>query len=190
VRLFGLGELFRGLYRDLRFVLRRERIGIAGRRALADFAGGAVAVLAIFDTFAYIAWRTISVAISLGSMGMHDQAFQTGLSSLQRVLGGLAGLDEDSLFLTYGASSWGWSRGCSSAIASAPCARSTASTYSTAAASSRAAPTTSSSRSAAAARTRTKCRPGRTTRARGTGGYAPSPGVPQRTSGNLAKSRS
>ena len=41
VRLFGLGELFRGLYRDLRLILRTERIGIARRRAWADFGGGA-----------------------------------------------------------------------------------------------------------------------------------------------------
>jgi ATP-binding cassette subfamily B protein len=101
VRLFGLGELFRGLYRDLRLVLRKERIGIATRRAWADFAGGAVAVLAIFGTFAYIVWQTISGAITLGSMVMYYQAFQTGLSSLQSVLSGMAGLYEDNLFLTY-----------------------------------------------------------------------------------------
>ena len=101
VRLFGLGELFRGLFRDLRRVLRTERIGIARRRALADFASGAAAVLAIFGTFAYIVWQTISGAITLGSMVMYYQAFQTGLSSLQAVLGGMAGLYEDNLFLTY-----------------------------------------------------------------------------------------
>jgi len=101
VRLFGLGELFRGLYRDLRQILRTERIGIARRRASADFASGAVAVLAIFGTFAYIVWQTISGAISLGSMVMYYQAFQTGLSSLQAVLSGMAGLYEDNLFLTY-----------------------------------------------------------------------------------------
>ena len=101
VRLFGLGELFRGLYRDLRQILRKERIGIATRRAWADFASGAAAVLAIFGIFAYIVWQTISGAISLGSMVMYYQAFQTGLSSLQAVLGGLAGLYEDNLFLTY-----------------------------------------------------------------------------------------
>ena len=60
-----------------------------------------MAVLAIFGTFAYIAWQTISGAISLGSMVMYYQAFQTGLNSLQSVLGGLAGLYEDNLFLTY-----------------------------------------------------------------------------------------
>jgi ATP-binding cassette subfamily B protein len=59
------------------------------------------AVLAIFGIFAYIVWQTISGAISLGSMVMYYQAFQTGLSSLQAVLGGLAGLYEDNLFLTY-----------------------------------------------------------------------------------------
>jgi ATP-binding cassette subfamily B protein len=101
MRIFGLGDLFRALYRDLRTILRRERIGIARRRALADFGAGAVAVLATFGTFAYIARQTIYGAISLGSMVMYYQAFQTGLTSLQSVLQGLAGLYEDNLFLTY-----------------------------------------------------------------------------------------
>ena len=101
VRLFGLGDLFREMYRDLRLILRTERIGIARRRALADFGASIVAVLAIFGTFAYIVWVTITGVISLGSMVMYYQAFQTGLSSLQGVLTGLAGLYEDNLFLTF-----------------------------------------------------------------------------------------
>ena len=101
VRLFGLGELFRGMFHDLRKILRTERIGIATRRAWADFASGAAAVLAIFGTFAYIVWKTISGIISLGSMVMYYQAFQIGLTSLQAVLTGLAGLYEDNLFLSY-----------------------------------------------------------------------------------------
>ena len=101
VRLFGLGDLFRALYRDLRTVLRHERIGIARRRAVADFGAGLVAVLATFGTFAYIARQTIYGAITLGSMVMYYQAFQQGLTSLQSVLQGLAGLYEDNLFITY-----------------------------------------------------------------------------------------
>ena len=101
VRLFGLGELFRVAFRDLRTVLRKERIGIARRRALADFAAASVAVIATFATFALIAWQTIAGAISLGSMVMYYQAFQQGLTALQSVLQGLAGLYEDNLFLTY-----------------------------------------------------------------------------------------
>ena len=101
MRIFGLGETFRAMFRDLRTVLRRERIGIARGRATADFAAGAVAVLATFGTFAYIARQTIYGSITLGSMVMYYQAFQQGLSSLQSVLQGLAGLYEDNLFLTY-----------------------------------------------------------------------------------------
>jgi ATP-binding cassette subfamily B protein len=101
MRVFGLGELFRAMFRDLRTVLRRERIGIARRRSTADFAAGAVAVLATFGTFAYIARQTVYGSITLGSMVMYYQAFQQGLSSLQSVLQGLAGLYEDNLFLTY-----------------------------------------------------------------------------------------
>src|SRR5665647_2372448 len=71
VRLFGLGELFRGMFHDLRQLLRKERVGIATHRAWADFASGAAAVLAIFGIFAYIVWQTISGAISLGSMVMY-----------------------------------------------------------------------------------------------------------------------
>ena len=101
VRLFGLGELFRGMFRDLRRILRKERIGIATRRAWADFASGAAAVLAIFGSFAFIVWRAITGVISLGSMVVYYQALQVGLTSLQAVLTGLAGLYEDNLFLTY-----------------------------------------------------------------------------------------
>ena len=71
------------------------------KRSAADFASGAAAVVAIFGTFAYIAWRTIQGTLTIGAMTMYYLAFQVGLSSLQQVLGGLAGLYEDNLFLTY-----------------------------------------------------------------------------------------
>ncbi len=101
LRLFQLGDTFREWYHALRDVLRGQRLAIARRRALADLGSQAIATLAIFGTFAYIAWRTIEGAISLGAMMKYYQAFNTGLSSLQSVLGGVAGLYEDNLFLTY-----------------------------------------------------------------------------------------
>jgi ATP-binding cassette, subfamily B, bacterial len=101
LRLFGLGDRFRDRYRELRQQLRQEVIGLAGRRSLAELAAGAVAVIAVFGTFAFIAWRTITGYISLGLMVAYYQAFQTSLSSLQSVLSGLAKLYEDNLFLGY-----------------------------------------------------------------------------------------
>ena len=55
----------------------------------------------MFGTFAYIAWRAIEGTISLGLVVAYYQAFQTSLSALQGVLGGLTSLYEDNLFLTY-----------------------------------------------------------------------------------------
>ncbi len=101
VRLFELGPVARTWYRDMRTVLRGERLGLAGRRAAADAVAGVIAAVAVFGTFAFIAWRTVQGVISLGSLVMYYQAFQTSLSSLQSVLSSLAGLYEDGLFLGY-----------------------------------------------------------------------------------------
>jgi ATP-binding cassette subfamily B protein len=101
IRAFGMGERFRGWHRDLRRQLRGELIELARRRSLADLAAGVAAVLAVFGTFAYIAWRAVRGDISLGMMVAYYQAFQTSLGSLQAVLRGFNNLYEDSLFLTY-----------------------------------------------------------------------------------------
>jgi ATP-binding cassette, subfamily B, bacterial len=101
IRLFELGATFRRWYSDLRAILRREKLAIVTKRSLADFVSGLAAVLAIFGTFAYIAWRTVMGTLSIGAMIMYYGAIQLGLSSLQQVLGGFASLYEDNLFLTY-----------------------------------------------------------------------------------------
>jgi ATP-binding cassette subfamily B protein len=101
IRLFDLGGTFRGWYHALRDVLRGQRLAISARRSLADLASQTIATVAVFGTFAYIAWRTIQGFISLGEMMKYYQAFNTGLNALQSLLGGVAGLYEDNLFLTY-----------------------------------------------------------------------------------------
>jgi ATP-binding cassette subfamily B protein len=101
IRLFGLGDRFRMWYRELRRALRGELIGLTLRRSLADLVAGGVAVTAVFGTFAYIAWRAVYGFITLGMMVAYYQAFQTSLTSLQNVLGGLVRLYEDNLFLSY-----------------------------------------------------------------------------------------
>ncbi len=101
IRLFDLGDRFRVWHRELRQRLRRGLIGIAARRSLAELSSGAVAVLAVFGAFAYIAWRALKGSISVGLVVLYYQAFQTSLGSLQAVLRGLAALYEDSLFLSF-----------------------------------------------------------------------------------------
>ncbi|MDY6972537.1 MAG: ABC transporter ATP-binding protein [Thermodesulfobacteriota bacterium] len=100
IRLFDLGGLFIDRFADLRRNLRSERLEIAKRRSVANLVAQASAMAALFGSFGFIAYRTVHGAITLGDMVMYFQAFQRGLGSLQGVLGGIAGLYEDNLFLS------------------------------------------------------------------------------------------
>jgi ATP-binding cassette subfamily B protein len=99
IRLFDLGNLFRQHFSDLRKRLRRERLEITRRSSMAELVAQASAVLAVFGSFGFIAYRTLQGIITLGDMVMFFQAFQRGLDYLREILGGIAALYEDNLFL-------------------------------------------------------------------------------------------
>jgi ATP-binding cassette subfamily B protein len=100
IRLFGLGALFIDRFRDLRKLLRREKLDIMTSRSLADLAAQSIAALTVFGAYAFIAYRTVHGIITLGDMVMYYGAFQRGLDSLQQLFSSLAGLYEDNLFLS------------------------------------------------------------------------------------------
>jgi len=101
LRLFNLGRLFQTRFSDIRRTLRREKTAILKKRSAADLAAQSGAVLAMVGTSVFIAWRAINGLISVGDMIMYFQAFQRGLTSLKNVLGGMADLYENHLFLTH-----------------------------------------------------------------------------------------
>jgi ATP-binding cassette subfamily B protein len=58
------------------------------------------ATVAIYGSFAFIAYQTVQGTITLGDLVMYFMAFQRGQGFLQEMLSGLAGLYEDNLFLS------------------------------------------------------------------------------------------
>ena len=100
IRLFGLGDLFINRFRQLRRQLRRERLTIAWQRSLTELAIQSIATLAVYGCYGFIAYRTVEGSITVGDLVMYFQAFQRGQGALQSVLGSLAGLYEDNLFLS------------------------------------------------------------------------------------------
>lgn len=100
LRLFRLGDLFIQRFSRLRKLLRREKIDISRKRSVADFIAQACATLAVFSAFGLIAYRTVHGVITLGGMVMYFQAFQRGLGFLREMLGGLADLYENNLFIS------------------------------------------------------------------------------------------
>jgi len=100
VRLFGLGAFFQTCYADLRRDIRTGRLALSRRRVLADLATQIVAVASLFAALAWIALRAVRGHITLGDMTACYLGFQTGLSFLNGLLGAIAGLYEDNLFLS------------------------------------------------------------------------------------------
>ena len=100
IRLFGLADLFIQRFSVLQKKLRKERLTIAHNRSMADMGAQAVATLAIFGSLFLIAVRAVQGIITLGDMVMYFQAFQRGLGYLRDLLGDLAGLYEDNLFVS------------------------------------------------------------------------------------------
>ncbi len=100
LRLFDLGPLFRQRFLDLRQKLRRGKLRIALNRSVGDLVAQAFATLAIYGSYAFIAYRAVNGSITLGDLVMYFQAFQRGQGFLQEMLSGLAGLYEDNLFLS------------------------------------------------------------------------------------------
>jgi ATP-binding cassette subfamily B protein len=99
VRMFGLGDVLTGRFRDLRARLRQESIALAKTRSVGETLTQSVATIVGFAAVAYIAWRTFDGTLSVGDLVMYFGAVQRGQSSLQGVLGSLASLYEDNLFL-------------------------------------------------------------------------------------------
>lgn len=99
-RLFNIGGLLKERFSALRQQLLGEKLQISRKRSVAEFVGEVSATIALFGTFGFIIYRTIHGLITLGDMVMYFQAFQRGLTYLRGMLGGLASLYEDNLFLS------------------------------------------------------------------------------------------
>lgn len=99
VRLFGLGPALRDRFRAIQQRVRRERIQLVARRTRLEFAAFAAASAALFIAFATITVRALQRAISLGDLVMYFGALQRAQDAFRDLVGALAALHEDNLFL-------------------------------------------------------------------------------------------
>jgi ATP-binding cassette subfamily B protein len=100
IRLFDLGKMFMDNYSNLRAQLRNERLRITTKRAIAEAVSQVGTNTAIFGSYAFIAYRTFQGLITLGDLLLYYRAFQHGQGFLREMLGGLADLYEDNMYLS------------------------------------------------------------------------------------------
>lgn len=100
IRLFDLGPRLRQWFLDARSVLRRERIALERRWALAGLASQIVGVAGVFGVYSFVAVRTFQGLLTVGDLVMYFQAVQRASGYLEGLGWSLSSLYESNLFLT------------------------------------------------------------------------------------------
>lgn len=100
LRLFGLGQYFISLFRKSFLKTKDKEIRIARKRTQVEIASDLIKAAAVFITLIFIARETINGTLTLGQMAMFLLAFRQGMVAIKDLLASVAGLYEDSLFIS------------------------------------------------------------------------------------------
>ncbi len=100
VKLFDLGPVFLGRYRDIFTRLYEEDRALTLRRGFWSFVLGLLSTAAFYGAYAWIALETIAKRITLGDMTMYLLVFKQGQAALSSILSSIGGMYEDSLYLS------------------------------------------------------------------------------------------
>jgi len=99
VKLFNLGETLLGRYHALFWKFYHEDRSIAVRRTLASLYWGLLSTLSYYASYAWIIWRTVARAITLGDMTMYIAVFRQSQTTFRSLFDRLGNLYENNLFL-------------------------------------------------------------------------------------------
>ena len=100
VKLFDLGPLLLGRYRDIFERLYAEDRDLTIRRDSWGVAMGLVGTAGLYGGYAWIAVETVQGVISLGQMTMYLMLFRQGQAAVSAVLSAIGGMYEDNLYLS------------------------------------------------------------------------------------------
>ncbi|HEY9143288.1 MAG TPA: ABC transporter ATP-binding protein, partial [Arenimonas sp.] len=100
VKLYGLGPLLLGRYRDIFHTLYREDRKLAIRRDGWGFVLGLIGTVTLYAAYGWIALTTVVGRITLGQMTMYFMLFRQGQSAVAAILSAIGGMYEDNLYLS------------------------------------------------------------------------------------------
>ncbi|MDZ8184395.1 MAG: ABC transporter ATP-binding protein [Nostoc sp. ChiSLP02] len=100
VKLYQLGEMLLGRYRNLFDTLYGEDRDLTLRRGLWGYLLSLVSTGAFYVAYAWIVLETVLGKISLGDMTMYLTVFRQGQSTFSNALTSIGGMYEDNLYLS------------------------------------------------------------------------------------------
>lgn len=101
VRVFNLGTALKNQFIKVRKALFTEKYRIGQQRAHAGLLAQGAEITAMTATYAFIAYRTLHGAITIGDLVMYFQAFQRGQVAIQQSLQSVVSLYNNRLFLSH-----------------------------------------------------------------------------------------
>lgn len=99
LRLFSLGPYFQSAYLTLRQRLRTERLALTRDQSLARLGAGLLGVLISGISMAWMVWRALLGAVTLGDLALFYQAFNQGQILLRSLLDNIGQMYTNTLFL-------------------------------------------------------------------------------------------
>ncbi|MCP3059081.1 ABC transporter ATP-binding protein/permease [Myxococcus sp. K38C18041901] len=100
VKLFGLGDLVLGRYRDLFRKFFAEDRALAFRRMGWGLGLGLLSLAAFYGCYLFVAGRAADGAISVGDMVLYLGVFRQGQAAFQGILTSVGSMYEDALFMS------------------------------------------------------------------------------------------
>jgi ATP-binding cassette subfamily B protein len=100
IKLFGLGPLLLGRYRELAERFHREDSRLATRRALVTHGLSLFATVAFYGAYAAMAALAAAGRLTLGNMTMFVLAFRSGQQAFQSILTGIGSIYEHNLYMS------------------------------------------------------------------------------------------
>jgi ATP-binding cassette subfamily B protein len=100
VKLFGLGPLFLGRYKDLAEKFFREDTKLAVERSVVTHVLSLLATGTFYGAYAIMALAAAAGRLTLGSMTMYVLAFRSGQTSFQAILAGIGSIYEHNLYMS------------------------------------------------------------------------------------------
>ncbi len=100
VKLFGLGPLFLGRYKELAERFHKEDSELATRRSIVTHLLSLLATLAFYGAYAAMAVLAALGQLTLGTMTMYVLAFRSGQLAFQGILNGIGTIYEHNLYMS------------------------------------------------------------------------------------------
>jgi ATP-binding cassette, subfamily B, bacterial len=100
VKLFGLGPMLLGRYKEIFEVVFGEDRTLTMRRGAWGFLVGLISTSAFYAAYAWVVMTTARGSISLGDMTMYLLLFRQGQSAVAAMLSAIGGMYEDNLYLS------------------------------------------------------------------------------------------